>query len=53
VDDRAVPEALARINRIDFVDAPFEAMVKRLVQALETDIEWIRNRAGYRIVPIG
>ena len=47
VDDRAVPEALAGINRIDFVDARFETMVKRLVQALLTNIEWIRKHTEF------
>ena len=47
VDDRAVPEALAGKNWIDFFNAPFEAMVKRLVQALETDIEWIRKHTEF------
>ena len=47
VDDRAVPEALAGINRIDFVDARFETMVKRLVQVLLTNIEWIRKHTEF------
>jgi WD40 repeat protein len=47
VDDSAVPEALARIHRIDFVDTPFDATVDRLVRALETDIAWVRKHTEF------
>jgi hypothetical protein len=46
-DDNAVPEQLARINRIDFVDAPFEETVDRLAAALDTDITWIRRHTEF------
>jgi WD40 repeat protein len=47
VDDRAVPTAIARINRIDFVGKPFEATVEQLTKALATDIEWIRKHTTF------
>ena len=40
VADAAVPDALARIHRIDFVDAPFDDRADRLVKALHTDLDW-------------
>ena len=44
VDDRAVPEALAKFNFIFFDDEPrFEESADRLAQALDTDIAWIRQ----------
>jgi len=43
VDDKAVPEALAKLNYIFFDDEmKFEASADRLAQALRTDINWIR-----------
>ena len=47
VEDGAVPDELARINRIDFVDAPFEAAVDRLVKALNTDLAWVRKHTEF------
>src|SRR5689334_3703420 len=41
VDDKAVPEALAKLNFIFFDDdARFEASADRLAEALNTDISW-------------
>ncbi len=43
-DDKSVPDALARLNFIFFDDAArFEASLDRLVEALTTDIGWIRK----------
>src|SRR5262252_10926240 len=43
VDDKAVPDALAKLNFVFFADdAQFEASADRLAQALKTDIAWIR-----------
>jgi WD40 repeat protein len=47
IDDAEVPETLARINRINFIDAPFDATVDRLVKALETDIAWVRKHTEF------
>jgi formylglycine-generating enzyme required for sulfatase activity len=47
VDDAAVPEALARINRIDFVGAPFEECADRLANALDSHIGWIRQHTEF------
>jgi TIR domain-containing protein len=44
VDDSAVPESLARLNFIFFDDeAQFEESTNRLVEALATNIDWIRK----------
>src|SRR3977135_894297 len=44
VDDKAVPEALAKLNFVFFEDdARFEGRADRLAQALDTDIAWIRQ----------
>lgn len=48
IDDAAVPPALRRLNWIDFRDqSQFDARVRDLVDALETDIEWIRRHTGF------
>jgi WD40 repeat protein len=47
VVDSEVPDALARINRIDFGDGPFDDRVDRLVKALATDLAWIRKHTEY------
>jgi tetratricopeptide (TPR) repeat protein len=48
VDDRLVPEALARLNFIFFDDdARFDESVERLCDALASDIEWIRKHTEY------
>jgi hypothetical protein len=48
VDDRAVPEALAKLNFIFFDDeARFENSAERLAQALDTDIAWIRRHTEF------
>src|SRR5262245_25734555 len=44
VDDAAVPEALAKLNFVFFLDdAGFESSMNRLAEALGTDIAWIRK----------
>ena len=44
VEDRAIPEALQRLNFIFFDDpARFNSSADRLAEALRTDIGWIRN----------
>src|SRR3984957_8698321 len=47
-DDNAIPEALRRLNFI-FFDEPdkFDAGLARLVDALQTDIGWIRQHTEY------
>jgi len=48
VDHKQVPEALSRLNFIFFDDeAKFEDSLNRLVDALETDIDWIRKHTEY------
>src|SRR5262245_6867507 len=48
VDDKAVPEALAKLNFIFFDDeSQFEKSADRLVQALDTDIAWIRQHTDF------
>jgi WD40 repeat protein len=48
VDDKAVPETLARLNFIFFDDdAQFDASANRLVEALATDIDWIRKHTQF------
>src|ERR1700730_8619827 len=44
VEDKAVPEELAKLNFIFFDDATqFEQSVEKLAEALNTDIGWIRQ----------
>src|SRR5262245_10071589 len=48
VDDRAVPEALARLNFVFFDDAArFDESADRLAEALATDIGWIRQHTQF------
>lgn len=48
VEDSAVPETLRRLNFIFFDDPErFEASTNRLVEALQTDINWIRQHTEY------
>ncbi len=48
VDDKLVPEALARLNFIFFEDdAQFEASFNQLCDALQTNIDWIRKHTDY------
>ena len=48
VEDRSVPEPLRRLNFIFFDDpARFEASSDSLVDALQTDIDWIRQHTEY------
>jgi tetratricopeptide (TPR) repeat protein len=48
VDDKLVPEALARLNFIFFDDdAKFADSLDRLCDALATDIDWIRKHTEY------
>jgi len=43
-DDAAIPQALSRLNFIFFDDeAQFDQGIDRLVEALHTDIDWIRT----------
>jgi tetratricopeptide (TPR) repeat protein len=47
-DDRAVPEALRRLNFVFFDDpARFEASADQLAAALNTDIAWVRQHTEY------
>ena len=47
-NDDAIPEALRRLNFIFFDDPEkFEASLARLVEALQTDIGWIRKHTEY------
>jgi len=48
VDDKLIPEALARLNFIFFDDdALFADSLKRLCDALATDIDWIEQVIAY------
>ena len=48
VDDKAVPEALAKFNFIFFDDdARFDESADRLAEALGTDIAWIRQHTDF------
>jgi WD40 repeat protein len=47
VEDETVPDALARISRINFVDVPFEVTIDRLIKAISTDIQWVRKHTEF------
>jgi TIR domain len=48
VDQKAVPETLARLNFIFFDDeTQFEQSADRLAEALQTDIAWIRRHTEF------
>jgi hypothetical protein len=48
VDDKAVPETLARLNFIFFDDdAQFDESADRLTEALATNIDWIRKHTQF------
>ena len=48
VADGAIPEALRRLNFIFFDDAErFEASADRLAEALQTDIDWVRQHTEF------
>src|ERR1700738_2617883 len=48
VDDKAVPETLARLNFIFFDDdAQFDESANRLAEALATNIDWIRKHTEF------
>ncbi len=48
VEDRAIPEALQRLNFIFFDDpARFDASADRLAEALQTDIGWVRQHTEF------
>lgn len=48
VDDKSVPEALARLNFIFFDnEALFDDSLDRLCEALQTNIDWIRKHTEY------
>jgi formylglycine-generating enzyme required for sulfatase activity len=48
VEDSAIPDALRRLNFIFFDDAErFEESADKLADALETDINWIRQHTEY------
>jgi TIR domain len=48
VDDGGVPEPLRRLNFVFFEDpAQFQVSLDKLVEALKTDIGWIRQHTAY------
>ena len=48
VEDRAIPEALQRLNFIFFDDpAGFDTSADRLAEALQTDIGWVRQHTEF------
>jgi len=48
IDDKSIPEPLARLNFIFFDDeARFDESVNRLAEALATDIDWIRKHTEF------
>jgi tetratricopeptide (TPR) repeat protein len=48
VDDKDVPEALAKLNFVSFDDDKrFDASADQLAQALQTDIGWIRQHTDF------
>jgi hypothetical protein len=48
VEDKSVPEALAKLNFIFFDDdARFEQSADQLIEALNTDITWIRQHTEF------
>jgi hypothetical protein len=48
VDDKAVPEALRRLNFIFFQhDERFDACIEQLTDALRTNIEWVRQHTAF------
>jgi tetratricopeptide (TPR) repeat protein len=48
IDEKLVPEALAKLNFIFFDDATqFDASLARLTEALQTDIGWIRKHTEF------
>ena len=48
VDDKDVPEALAKLNFVFFDDDKrFDASADQLAQALQTDIGWIRQHTDF------
>ena len=48
VDDKSVPEALAKLNFIFFDDASrFDASADKLAEALRSDIGWIRRHTEF------
>ena len=48
VDSQPIPEALARLNFVFFDDdAHFDEAMERLVEALSTDVEWIRKHTEF------
>ena len=48
VDDNAVPEALRRLHFIFFDDdSHFDASMTQLVEALQTDIAWVRKHTEF------
>ena len=48
VEDKSVPEELAKLNFIFFDDATqFEQSADKLADALQTDIGWIRQHTEY------
>jgi tetratricopeptide (TPR) repeat protein len=48
VDDKSIPEALAKLNFIFFDDpAGFEQSADQLADALNTDISWIRQHTDF------
>ena len=48
VEDKSVPESLARLNFVFFTDeAQFEKSADKLAEALSTDIDWVRKHTDF------
>ena len=48
MDDKVIPESLAKLNFIFFDDeAQFEQRADQLAEALRTDIGWIRQHTDF------
>jgi WD40 repeat protein len=48
VDDKSIPDNLARLNFIFFTDeARFEESADKLAEALSTDIDWVRKHTDF------
>jgi hypothetical protein len=43
VDPQALPPAVARIQWISFTSGSFEAAFRSLIEALDTDLDWVRS----------
>lgn len=48
VEDKAVPEPLAKLNWVYARDADsFEEVIDKLISAIDTDLDWVRNHTRY------